>query len=148
MRVIAREIIEAAPERVSSLYRDYARWPQLFPMTIRAVRLIRDEGATKTIEVAHATAGTVVNVMRAVSPDEIELREFKRRYDATFTNRFDRHARGTRYTVTADVKLKGWLRALAFIAAPIARRQITRFVLLPMKRRAESLQSSRGAALR
>jgi len=135
----ASEIIAAAPERVSELYLDYAHWPQLFPETIRSVLLVREDDATRVVEVEHATAGTVLNVMTVVSPFEVRLQEFKPRYDATFTNRFEEHPRGTRYTVIADVQLKGVLRLLSAIAPPIVRRRVTRFVLRPMKARAEAI---------
>jgi hypothetical protein len=133
VHAVASRVIRAAPERVSALYRDYLGWPQLFPATIRGTRLVGEEGSSKTIEVDHATEGKVVNVMTVLSPDEIRLEEHKRRYDARFVNRFEPHAQGTRYTVAAEVALKGPLRLLAAIARPIVRWQIDRFVLRPMQ---------------
>jgi uncharacterized protein DUF998 len=81
--------IEAPPELVASLYADYQRWPRLFPATIRGVRLAADDGQYKTIEVDHVTEGKVINIMVVVSPTEVRLEEFKRRFDARFINRFE-----------------------------------------------------------
>jgi hypothetical protein len=138
VHAVASQLIHAAPERVRAIYQDYGHWPELFPGTIRATRLIRENDTTKAIEVEHATAGRVLNLMTVISPGEIRLEEFKPHYDARFTNRFDVDARGTRLTVFADVQLKGPLRLLAPIARPIVRRRIAKFVLAPLKRRAES----------
>jgi len=138
VHAVASQFIHAAPERVSAIYQDYGHWPQLFPGTIRATRLIRENDTTKAIEVEHATAGRVLNLMTVISPGEIHLEEFKPHYDARFTNRFDVDAGGTRFTVFADVQLKGPLRLLAPIARSIVRRRIAKFVLRPIKAMAES----------
>jgi len=120
------------------MYLDYGHWSQLFPATIRGTRLIRENDTTKAIEVDHATAGRVLNLLTVVAPGEIRLEEFKRHYDARFTNRFEADANGTRYTVEADVQLKGALRLLTPIARPFVRRRIAKFVLRPMKTMAEA----------
>jgi len=142
VRAVVSRLIRAAPERVSALYQDYSRWPLLFPATIRAARLVRECGAKRTIEVDHATAGKVINVMTVVSPREIQLEEWKPRYDARFVNIFDPVDGGTRYTVTAEVALKGALRLLTAIVAPIVRWQMKRFVLAPMQALAEGPPSA------
>jgi len=54
VHAVASQLIHAAPERVSAIYQDYGHWPQLFPGTIRATRLIRENDTTKAIEVEHA----------------------------------------------------------------------------------------------
>jgi hypothetical protein len=138
VRAVASQVIRAAPERVSALYQDYGHWPDIFPSTIRGTRLIRENDTTKAIEVDHASAGRVLNLMTVESPNVIRLEEFKPHYDARFTNRFDSDAEGTRYTVIADVQLKGLLRLFALIARPIVRRRLARFVLRPMKAIAET----------
>jgi hypothetical protein len=145
IHAVASQLIHAAPETVSALYRDYDRWPELFPKTIRATRLIRQNDTTKAIEVDHAKAGRVLNLLTVLSSDEIRLDEFKPYYDVRFTNRFERVARGTRYTVIADVQLKGILRLFALIARPFVRRRLKKFVLRPIKAMAEAGLSS-GAA--
>jgi hypothetical protein len=142
IHAVASQLIHAAPERVSALYRDYLHWPQLFPATIRGTRLIRENDTTQAIEVDHARAGRVLNLLTVLSSDEIRLDEFKPHYDARFTNRFEPDARGTRFTVIADVQLKGILRLFALIARPFVRRRIAKFVLRPIKARAEADRAS------
>ena len=138
MHAVASQLIHAAPERVSAIYRDYLHWPQLFSATIRGTRLIRENETTQAIEVDHARAGRVLNLLTVLSSDEIRLDEFKPHYDARFTNRFEPDARGTRFTVIADVQLKGILRLFALIARPFVRRRIAKFVLGPIKAMAEA----------
>ncbi len=138
MHAVASQLIHAAPEQVSALYRDFARWPELFPATIRGTRLIRQNDTTQAIEVDHAKAGRVLNLMTVLSADEIRLDEFKPNYEARFINRFEPDARGTLFTVIADVQLKGVLRLLSLIAPPIVRRRIAKFILGPIKAMAEA----------
>ena len=138
VHAVASQLIHAAPERVSAIYRDYLHWPQLFSATIRGTRLIRENETTQAIEVDHARAGRVLNLLTVLSSDEIRLDEFKPHYDARFTNRFEPDARGTRFTVIADVQLKGILRLFALIARPFVRRRIAKFVLGPLKAMAEA----------
>jgi hypothetical protein len=132
----ASRLIRASPDRVAAIYADIAGWPRVFGRTIAGVRVLDERGPTTTIEVDHVS-GRVLNVMSVVAPDEIRLDEWKKRYDARFTNRFERVAGGTRYVIVAEVALKGFLRALAPIARPIVRRQMKRFVLDPIKAVAE-----------
>lgn len=128
--------VHAAPSVVAALYRDYAGWPELFPATIRGVRLLRIENGRTHLEVHHRE-GKVVNVMTDVSDARIDLWEAKRRYDATFVNRFEPTADGTRYVVEADVRLKGAARLLTPFLGPLVRRQLRRYVLEPVRRAAE-----------
>ena len=138
IHAVASQLIDATPERVSAMYQDYRHWAELFPATIRGARLIRENDTTKAIEVDHATAGPVLNLLTVLSSGEIRLEEFKPHYDARFTNRFEPDSRGTRYTVIADVQLKGPLRLLTPIARPFLRRRLAKFVLQPMKAMAEA----------
>ena len=138
VHAVASQHIEAAPERLSAMYQDYGHWSELFPATIRGTRLIRENDTTKAIEVDHATAGRVLNLLTVISPGEIRLEEFKPHYDARFTNRFEADARGTRFTVEADVQFKGALRLLSPLARGFVRRRIAKFVLRPMKTMAEA----------
>jgi hypothetical protein len=135
-RASASMIIHAPPSRLMRLYRDYTQWARLFPATIRGVRLIRSDGVRTEVEVDHRE-GLVPNVMTEVAPNQIDLWESKRRYDATFKNRFDPVPEGTRYTISADVHLKGAARLLAPVAGPIIRRRMVEYVLAPMRRMAE-----------
>jgi hypothetical protein len=143
VHAVASQLIRAAPERVSAIYRDYRHWPELFP-TIRSTRLIRENETTQAIEVDHARAGRVLNLLTVLSSDEVRLDEFKPQYEARFTNRFEPDAAGTRFTVTADVQLKGILRLFALIARPFVRRRIAKFVLRPVKAMAEASPSDLG----
>lgn len=137
-RVDADTIIHARPARVAALYREWRGWPTLFPATIRGVRLVREEPGRTVVEVDHRTAGRVVNVLRDVSDEEIELEEFKPRYDATFVNRFEPVPAGTRYLVRADIRLRGAFRLLGPLLGGYTRRQVRRYVLDPMRRAAEA----------
>jgi hypothetical protein len=137
VRAASTEIIHAPLERVRSLYLDYTHWPQLFPETIKGVRLIRDDGATKMLEIHHAE-GKVLNVLSQPSPREIRLKEWKRHYDACFTNIFEAVPEGTRYSVLAEVKAKGALRLLAPFGRALIRSLLMRYVLEPLRRAAES----------
>lgn len=143
----ASQLIHAAPERVSALYRDFLHWPQLFPATIRGTRLIRENETTQAIEVDHGRAGRVLNLLTILSSDEIRLDEFKPYYDARFTNRIEAHARGTRFTVIADVQLKGILRLFALIARPFVRHRLAKFLLRPIKAMAEA-ETTNGTGAR
>ena len=139
-------LIRAPQNRVFALYADYGGWPRLFPETIRGVRFLAENRNTTTLEIEHVE-GKVVNLVRFLPPDEIQLEEFKRHYDARFTNRFERRGAATRYTLVADVAPKGWTKALLPIAQTIVRSKMRRFVLEPMKRLAESREGEEGAAL-
>jgi hypothetical protein len=79
----------------------------------------------------------VVNVLRAISPTRIDLDEFKRRYDATFTNEFVPKGEGMRYTLTASVRLKWPYRLLAPFAKPLVLTRMRRYVVEPLKAAAE-----------
>ena len=138
--------IRAPWERVAQLYRDYHRWPALFPATIRAVHLVRAEGERTELEIDHRE-GKVPNVMTDVSPNRIDLWEAKRRYDGSFINRFEEVAAGTRFTVEAEIRLKGMARLLAPFLTRYITRQIVRYVLLPMRQAAESHPRARPEAL-
>jgi hypothetical protein len=138
VHAVASQVIHAAPERVMAIYRDYGHWPEIFSATIRGTRLIRENDTTQAIEVDHARAGRVLNLMTIVAPGEIRLEEFKPHYEARFINRFEPDAGGTRFTVIADVQLKGILRLLSLIAPPFVRRRIAKFVLRPLKTKAEA----------
>jgi hypothetical protein len=77
VHAVASQLIHAAPERVSAIYRDFRQWPVLFPATIRGTRLIRENDTTQAIEVDHAKAGRVLNLLTIMSSDEVRLDEFK-----------------------------------------------------------------------
>jgi hypothetical protein len=93
-----------------------------------------------TVDVDHRSAGHVINIIRRRSGSTIELDEFKPKYDATFINRFDATPEGTRYTVSADIRLKMPYAVLAPFLAGYVRRTVRRYVLQPMRVYAEGHQ--------
>lgn len=80
----------------------------------------------------------MVNILTAVSAEEIRLEEFKKRYDAVFLNRFEAVPEGTRYTLVGDISLKGLYRLLAPFLKGYIRKQMSKWVLEPVKTRAEA----------
>jgi hypothetical protein len=140
IHVETSRVIHAPAERCVALYLDIDGWSRLFPATIRKTRNIVRNGATTTLDVDHATAGVVPNIVTVASPHEIVLDEVKPHYRARFVNRFEPDPAGCRYVVAADVVLRGALRALDWLAPPIMRSRIQRFVLAPVQRAAESLR--------
>ena|SRR5215217_2167587 len=130
-------IIKAPWKRVAQLYLDYQGWPRLFPATIRGVRLVRAEAGRTELEIDHRD-GKVPNVMTEVSPRRVDLWEAKRRYQGWFVNRFEPVSEGTRYSVTADIQLKGPAKLLGPLLGAYMRRQITRYVLDPIRVAAET----------
>lgn len=139
MHVSASTLIRAPRDQVFAIYADYVNWPELFPITIKAVRLVREEGGTKLLEIDHVE-GLVQNTLRLRPPDTIEVDEDKRKYTATFVNTFEAVSDGTRYTVVGDIHLKGWYKLAAPFVGGYVRRQMVRFVLEPMRQRAEEAQ--------
>ena len=137
MRVRAETTVAAPRDVVAGVYRDYARWPEVFP-TIAAVRLLREEPGRQLVEVDHRVEGKVVNELVDRPPDGLELREWKRAYDASFVNRFEPVPGGTRFTVEGHLRLKGPRRLLSPFVRGHARRLIERLQLQPIRSAAES----------
>jgi hypothetical protein len=133
----ASVLIHAPQQRVAQLYRDYAHWPQLFPATIRGVRLVDAKAGRTELEIDHRE-GLVPNVMTEIAPDRIDLWESKRRYDGFFVNRFEPVRDGTKYTISADIQPKGAAKLLVPLLRPYIRHQLFKYVLTPMRRAAES----------
>lgn len=136
LHVEAETIVRAPKETVSEVYANYGNWPRLFP-TISGVRLLRREGSKLVLEIEHIE-GKVINELVVRSSDEIDLWEKKRRYDARFLNRFDAVPGGTRFTVRADICLKGLARFLQPFLRAYVRRQMERLQLRPVKLEAEA----------
>jgi hypothetical protein len=137
VRTVVAAMIRAPTERLVARYLDFARWPELFPATIRGTRLVRSEGNTTVVEVDHRTAGRVINVIRPRSDHTIELVERKPKFEATFLNRFEPTSDGTRYTVAAEIRLRFPYALLAPFVKGYVRRSVRRFVLEPMRDAAE-----------
>ena len=129
-------MVMAPREVVWEVYADYANWPGLFP-TIRAVRVIRQEDRRLVLEIDHAE-GMVINELVLRPPEDIDIWEIKRHYDARFHNRFESVAAGTRFTVIGDISLKGYARLLRPFLTGHVRRLMMRLQLQPVKEAAEA----------
>jgi hypothetical protein len=136
LHVEVSTVVEAPRQTVLDVYADYASWPRLFP-TISAVRLLGREGAKLALEVDHVE-GKVLNELVVRAPDQLDLWEEKRRYDARFLNRFESIPDGTRFTVSGELHLKGWARLLQPFLRGYVRRQMRRLQLQPVKAEAEA----------
>jgi Polyketide cyclase / dehydrase and lipid transport len=136
LQVEASTTVQAPRETVLDVYADYQGWPRLFP-TISGVRLLRGEDPTLVLEVDHVE-GKVVNELTVRPPDQLDLWEEKRRYNARFRNRFETVPGGTRFTARGDISLKGWARLLQPILRGYVRRQMQRLQLQPVKAEAEA----------
>jgi hypothetical protein len=136
IRLSISEHISAAADRVRSLYNDPENWGRLFPATIRRARVIRREANTTEVEVDHIE-GRVINLLNEVSPTRIDLTEFKRRYNATFTNEFIPAGQGTVYRLTGSISLKWPYRVLELFLKPLVISRMRRFVIEPLKNAAE-----------
>ena len=128
--------VKAPRQTVLDVYADYRSWPRVFP-TINAVRLLGREGPKLVLEVDHVE-GKVINELVVRSPDQLDLWEQKRHYDAQFSNRFETLPDGTRFTVRGDIRLKGWARLAQPFLRGYVRRQMRRLQLRPIKAEAEA----------
>jgi len=137
--------VKAPRQTVLDVYADYRSWPRLFP-TIDAVRLLGREGPRTVLEVDHVE-GKVVNELLLRPPDRLDLWERKRRYDARFSNRFERVPDGTRLMVRGDIRLKGWARLAQPFLRGHVRRQMRRLQLRPVKAEAEARARARQGDL-
>ena len=137
IRAVVSEHVNTSPERIRALYEDPDNWPRLFPATIRAARVLRREEDTTVVEVDHAE-GSVINILRHVNAMRIDLVEFKRRYEATFANEFIGEGNGTRYRLTAWVRLKWPYRLAAPLLKPLVLARMRRYVVEPLKTAAEA----------
>ena len=105
LHAVVSEHINASADSVRALYEEPDNWPRLFSATIRGARVVRREGGTTVVEVDHVE-GRVMNILHDISPMRIDLDEFKRHYEATFTNEFIPEEDGMRYRLTASVRLR------------------------------------------
>jgi hypothetical protein len=121
------------------IYRNYRLWTLLFPATIAGVRLLRIENDALVVEVLHKHEGVVLNQLRDLSSEAIELHEWKRRYEARFIHRFESCGQDTRSTLSAEIAFKGAWRLLEPFVKPWARHQIVRHVVKPLQRHVRTL---------
>jgi len=130
--------IQAPPELLMAIYLDYERWPQLFPATIKGVRLVGIELQQLVVEVDHLYEGKVLNILTLSDNSQITLEEFKPRYNAIFINRFHECCENrTRYQIKAIIKLKGLYTLASLFIRRLVLKRIGEYVLLPMKNYAE-----------
>ena len=129
-------VVRAPKQTVLAVYAAYQDWPGLF-LTISGVRLISRDGPRLALEVNHVE-GTVLNELILRCPDEIDLWEIKRRYDACFRNQFVTIPGGTLFVVTGEVWLKGWARLLRPFLGGYMRRQMHRLQLRPVQAEADA----------
>ncbi|HNP36067.1 MAG TPA: SRPBCC family protein [Woeseiaceae bacterium] len=138
VRAKASIVIRAPAEKVAAIYRDFNKWSHLFP-AVRAAQLRRAGPDWQVIDIDHRHDGTVINLLGLLSPFEIELTEFNRRYKGRFVNRFQPLQQGTRYTVEAEIRPNGLRKLLSgpWLRGYIKNR-LTELVLVPVKRAAEN----------
>jgi hypothetical protein len=133
--------ISALPTYVASLYRDIEKWGDTFPATIASARIIRSGKNWKEIEVKHKQEGRVSNTLIDLSETEIALEESKKKFNASFLNRFEASAIGTRYVIRAYISPKGIYKLLRPLLKGYVRRQaiqqMRNYVLTPLKTAAE-----------
>lgn len=137
MHVSVSTHICAPRDRVFAIYANYLNWPTIFP-TIKAVHLVRDEGDAKLLEIDHVE-GRVTNILRLRWPNAIEVDEVKRKYVGTFLNTFEIVPDGTRFSIDADIHLKGWYKLATPFVAEYSRRQLARLVLEPIRSSSEGV---------
>jgi hypothetical protein len=131
-------IIAADPSVVKKEYLDYVNWHQLFPLTIKRAKLVKEENGRLTVEVDHRYEGKVINIISVLSPEEIQLQEFKPKFNAVFINRFEKIPSGTLYTLSADVSLNGIFKLATPFVRKLLKRRMLNYVLYPMKKYSES----------
>ena len=139
MHVTMAVDVDAPASLVYRAFADPARWPQVFP-AIHATEVLGGDGVTLRVLVHH-DEGEVRNWLTLMPPSRIDLRERKRRYDATFVNRFNDTGEATsRIVVEASIRFRvPWVTLLAPLVRPYVRRQLMTLTLLPLKRAAESI---------
>jgi hypothetical protein len=130
--------INAPQPSVMKIYSDFNNWHNLFPATIKDAHLVKAEDRIQTVEVDHRNAGKVINILKFLSANEIELEEFKPMYNAIFLNRFEAIPGGTVYIVEATILLKGIYKLTTPFIKGLVRRRINKHVLKPMKEFAEN----------
>lgn len=136
MRIDVVGFAHAPLSLVRSLYADYQRWPDIFPL-ITALTPVARRGTTTVLSVEHAE-GRVINEL-TVGRERIMIREQKRRYDAIFVTEFRTVPNGTLIIVRAWIRLKGRvLRLLSPALRTAARHQIRRWQLQPLIKACES----------
>jgi hypothetical protein len=134
--------INAPPGHVAAVYRDVEKWVYTFPATIEGAKITNTRDNWKEIDVTHKQEGHVPNTLIDLSSNEIGLEESKKRFNASFLNRFEPLPDGrTHYVIDAYINLKGIYRLVKpFLKGYVRRRtlkQVRNYVLEPLKLAAE-----------
>jgi hypothetical protein len=134
--------IAVPPKSVAALYCAVEKWGETFPATIEKAQVIQTGDNWEQIEVIHKSEGRVPNTLIFLSDTEVGLEESKKRFDASFLNRFELAVGGgTHYVITAYISPKGIYRVLKpFLKAYVRRKalnQMKSYVLDPLKTAAE-----------
>lgn len=136
--------IKATPEAVCEVVRDWRSWPETFPLTIEQVTNVGASGGALNLCVEHRAEGPVLNVLNPDEQGVIRLAEFKRRYDAEFEFFSAPLSDGARLYVRGTLWLKGWLAMIDCFLTPLAESRVRRFLLEPIRVRAEALAHERS----
>ena len=95
--------------------------------------------------VDHKTEGQVPNTITIEDPNTVRLDERKPKFDATFVNRFTPQGSGTLFTSEVSLDPRGLYGIAAPLIYPLVKkmaiRQMTKYVLNPIKHAAESTQN-------
>ncbi len=134
--------IRADPWKACEILADAAKWPEIFPRTIRSVELLRREGAFLEFDVRRMD-GLAVHELRILSPEELELEERTKRYHARFIYRFGPDHGGTRLRLIAEIELKRPFGILRLLPKPFVVHRIKRQVLKPLKAYIEARKVAR-----
>ena len=124
--------VRAPRDHLIALFLDHSQWPRLFPESIAGTELVRRDAHSLVVMVDHRREGSVLNVLTECSDGIVVLREFKRRYNATFVNRFDRARAGTRYTIDAVVRVKQPYAVVAPLLRGVVQRALRRYTMKPL----------------
>jgi len=137
--------VAADPQAACDVVRDWQAWPQAFPETIHSVSLLSRSDDALTLRVFHRTEGPVINILKPDQDGAVRLREFKSLYDAQFRFFAGPAPNGARLHVHGCIWLKGWSAWLGCLAAPIVRRRMRKYLLEPIRVRAETLTLAASA---
>jgi hypothetical protein len=129
--------VHAPRDQVVALLLDYAEWPRIFSETIADTELVRRDAHSLVVTVHHRREGRVMNVLTDCGDGIVTLREFKRRFNATFVNRFARSPGGTRYTIDAEVRIKRPFSVIAPLLRGVVERALRRYTMDPLRAAAE-----------
>ena len=121
------------PATVMSVFTDYSSWGETFPATIQSAQLLDDRGDRELVEVHHKRHGSVLNVIQKIGPNRIALEEYKPRYEANFLMTVRPALLGSLVTLSLELGVKGPAALLLPFLEPLARRQVRRFFLEPLK---------------